>query len=344
MSDPSATPPQQTAPPLRMLFWESTARCNLRCIHCRRTETDPAEELSTDALRAVLADLVSLGPPVVVFSGGEPLLRDDWEDLADACRDLGLRTALASNGTLIDDALAARIARAGFARVAVSLDGPDAGTHDAFRGQPGAFAATCGGLAALRRAGVETQINVTVTTRNAETLPAMLDLAERAAAAAVHLFLLVPVGCGARLGPDLQLPPPRYRQLLDWVLEYQQSNAPLELRATCAPQLARVARQRGIDLRGGGCLCGRSVVFLNHRGEVYPCGYLPVTCGSVREQSIKDIWVNAGVLQSLRDPGRLEDACGDCGFGPSCGGCRARAYAATGNLHAAEPGCPFAAS
>lgn len=330
----------ESSPPLRMLFWESTARCNLQCAHCRRMETEARDELSADEARAVFDSAAESGGPIVLFSGGEPLLRDDWAELAGYCRDRGLRTALASNGTLIDGATAERIAKAGFARVSVSLDGPDASTHDAFRGQPGAFESSLSGLGALRQQGVAFQINVTVARQNAGKLDAMLELARQQGAVAVHLFLLVPVGCGAELGQAEQLPPEDYRRLLEWFLA-RRVECDLELRATCAPQVTRVADEMGISLPGKGCLCGRSVVFVSHRGEVYPCGYLPVLCGSVRERSLAEVWRTSEVFADLRDPDRLTGACGRCGFRGLCGGCRARAYAATGDYLAAEPGCAW---
>jgi len=327
-----------------MVFWESTTRCNLACVHCRRLDTNTkntADELSTDQARAMLDSAAKMGQPVVVFSGGEPLLRNDWEQLADYARRLELPTALATNGTLIDAPLADRIAAAGFRRVAVSLDGPDPAAHDAFRGQPGAFRAAVNGLDALQNVGVAVQINVTVTTANVDRLEEMYDFAHRRRVAAMHLFMLVPVGCGVQIGETSQISARRYEEVLGWVCDRQADGA-MELRATCGPHYYRIAAQRGMDTgRSRGCLAGISVVFVSHRGEVFPCGYLPVNCGSIVETPLEEIWQNSEVFSALRDFERLGGKCGDCEFKRICGGCRARAYAATGDMLAAEPSCSY---
>jgi AdoMet-dependent heme synthase len=330
------------SPPLRLLFWESTARCNLACAHCRRTETAGRDELSTAEVRAVLESAATLGRPIVVLSGGEPLMRDDWEELARCAAGLNLPVALATNGTLIDEAVSRRIAAAGFARVSVSLDGPDAATHDAFRGQAGAFARALDGIAALRRAGVAVQINATVARHNAERLDEMYELAKSLGASALHLFLLVPVGCGVQLAETHQLPPAQYERVLNWLAD-RQAGGGLELKATCAPHYHRVASRRGLSVRGRGCLCGISVAFVGCRGGVFPCGYLPVSCGSVRQSSLAEIWRTSQVFAKLRDDGLLGGKCGACDYRSVCGGCRARAYAATGDYLAEEPQCAYRA-
>ncbi|MBN1943274.1 MAG: radical SAM protein [Phycisphaerae bacterium] len=329
------------APPLRMLFWESTARCNLACAYCRRLETEKADdELTTEQVQAVFQSAARLGPPVVVFSGGEPLLRDDWPILADFAHSLDLPIALATNGTLIDTASARRIAEAQFRRVSVSLDGATAAAHDALRGE-GNFARALAGVEHLRLAGVKVQFNVTVTRANAGQLDALAELARKHQAEAMHLFLLVPVGCGAELAPAQQLPPKDYLRVLEWVCGHQ-TDTGLELRATCGPQVYRVASRRGLSpARGRGCLCGRSVAFVSHRGEVFPCGYLPVRCGSVRETDFATIWETSKVFAALRDPNQLQGACGRCDYKTLCGGCRARAFAATGDWLAEDASCPF---
>jgi len=331
-------------PPLRLLFWESTVRCNLACAHCRRIETaDEAarEDLTTDEFRGVLDSVATLGRPIIVFSGGEPLLRDDWEALAAHAGSLGLPAALATNGTLIDDALARRIAGAGFRRVSVSLDGSDAETHDAFRRLAGSFQRALAGIAALRAAGAAVQVNATIAAHNADQLDGLHRLATAIGAEALHLFLLVPVGCGVEIEQTHQLPPRQYERVLEWVLDRQAAGG-IELKATCAPHYYRLAAQRGIDTgRSRGCLCGTAVAFVSHKGEVFPCGYLPVHCGSVRERAFADIWRDSEVFAALRDYDGLLGKCGRCEFKGVCGGCRARAYALTGNYLAAEPACTY---
>ena len=284
--DPPAPGP---APPLRLLFWESTVRCNLACAHCRRIETADElarEDLTTDEFRSVLDSAATLGRPIIVFSGGEPLMRDDWQVLAAHARSLDLPTALATNGTLVDAPLASAIAAAGFRRVSVSLDGADAATHDAFRRVDGALDRALAGIGALRAAGVAVQVNATIAAHNADQLDALYALTRSVGAEALHLFLLVPVGCGVEIERTHQLTAPRYERVLDWALD-RQAEGDLELKATCAPHYYRLAAQRGLaPQHSRGCLCGVAVAFVSHRGEVFPCGYLPVHCGSVRERPL----------------------------------------------------------
>ena len=326
---------------LRVLFWESTSRCNLSCVHCRRQDVWPTagtDEMTTDQARAMLDDVAAMGQPLVIFSGGEPLMRDDWPKLAAHARAAGLPIALATNGTLIDADLAGRIAAAGFRRVAVSLDGADAETHDAFRGVAGAFDAALAGIGHLRSAGQAVQINATIAAHNVGQVDRLYELAESLRAEALHLFLLVPVGCGARIAETHQLSPDEYERVYEWVCG--RSGGALELRPTCAPRYQVVAASRGLTASGSrGCLAGVAVAFVSHRGEVFPCGYLPTSCGNVRQQSMGDIWRRSTVLGSLRDYDKLTGTCARCEHKSICGGCRARAYAAGGDYLAGDPAC-----
>jgi radical SAM protein with 4Fe4S-binding SPASM domain len=343
--------PTAPFPPLRLLFWESTVRCNLACAHCRRIETaDEAarEDLTTAEFRRVLDSTASLGKPIIVFSGGEPLMRDDWETLAAHARSLGLPTALATNGTLVDGPLAKRIAAAGFRRVSISLDGADAATHDAFRRVQGSFERALAGIAHLRAVGMPMQVNATIAAHNVDQLDDIYALVQKIDVEALHLFLLVPVGCGMEIGKSHQLAAERYEKVLQWVLD-RQADGQIELKATCAPHYYRLAAQRAQAAGGAGpampghhgrgCMCGVSVAFVSHKGEVFPCGYLPVQCGSVREKPFAEIWRSSAVFAKLRDYEALLGKCGRCEFKGLCGGCRARAFALTGNYLAAEPAC-----
>jgi radical SAM protein with 4Fe4S-binding SPASM domain len=344
-------------PELRLLFWESTARCNLHCAHCRRLDVT-AEATRTDLTapqaRALIDSASALGgraKPIFVFSGGEPLLRSDWRELALHARQAGLITALATNGTLIDPATADRIAQAGFHRVSVSIDAPQARTHDSFRGMAGAFASALAGIAALRAAGVPVQVNMTIYAGNADQLQAVYDLARDAGAAALHLFVLVPVGCGLEIADSQQLSAAQCEAVLKWIVQ-RHAEGPLELKATCAPQFYRVARQWLRDnpdhggaervkamLRGRGCMAGTGVIFVSHAGEVFPCGYFPARCGNVLVEGLERIWRESPVLTELRRFGALEGKCGVCEHKMICGGCRARGYHLTGRLMADDPTC-----
>jgi radical SAM protein with 4Fe4S-binding SPASM domain len=347
---------------LRLLFWESTIRCNLACAHCRRLESDEAadKDLSTGEARELIKQLAELGEnqpymPVLVFSGGEPLCRDDLFELVGQAVSLGITPALATNGTLIDGAVAQRIAESGIVRAAASLDGATAEIHDELRQVKGSFERAIEGIGQLREKGVPFQINVTLTKQNAEQLDKIYALAESLVAAALHIFMLVPVGCGRAMAEAEMLTAEEYERKLKeiWRLE---GRGRLEMKVTCGPHYARVARQQGpVRERGGdgvrggeghkcsgrGCLAGLGVLFVGHQGDVFPCGYLPVRCGNVLESSLAEIWRGSKELAQLGDSSALEGKCGVCGYREICGGCRARAYAATGNYMAEEPFCAY---
>jgi radical SAM protein with 4Fe4S-binding SPASM domain len=384
------------APP-RLIFWEVTKGCNLRCIHCRATATELSspEDLSSAQALHLIDEIAADYSPILVLSGGEPLFRTDIFRLARHATDRGLRVALATNGTMVSKDVAAQIIAAGVRRVSISIDGATAATHDAFRGIPGAFEAALTGIRNLRKCGMSVQINTTVAQHNAAELPAILDLAKAIGADALHTFLLVPVGCGVSIADEMMVPAQEYEKILNWFYDREREGG-IELKATCAPHYFRVYRQRrAADLRAGvitnearrpasngnshphaigpteatmpgstgislqpqpgphhshteglhamtkGCLAGTGVCFISHKGEVYPCGYLPVLAGNVMHQPFKEIWNDAKVFNELRDTGNLKGKCGYCEFRNICMGCRARAYAACGDHLAEEPFCIY---
>ncbi len=357
----------------RLIFWELTTGCNLRCIHCRASASElmSPDDLTTSEAFEVIDQIAEYAPFILVLTGGEPLWRTDVFDIAERARGRGIRVALATNGTLVDDAMADRIARAQIARVAISLDGADAATHDRFRGQPGAFDSAVAGFRRLASRGVSMQINTTVSQNNVDQLPQLYQLAESLGAVAFHIFLLVPVGCGLTIQDEQKVSAEKYEEVLNWFYD-RTLESTMDLKATCAPHYFRVMRQRRAEARrqglpvgpmpsrhggqspqGGstdaeamramtrGCLAGSGVCFISHLGEVYPCGYLPVSAGNVRQQRFHDIWEDAGVFQTLRDVGNLEGKCGYCEFDRVCMGCRARAYGVTHNYMAEEPFCIY---
>lgn len=328
--------------PLRMLFWESTARCNLECVHCRRLDLEACkDELTTDEAKAMFDSAATLGKPVVVFSGGEPLERPDWADLGAYASGLDLPIALATNGTLVTPEIAREASRVGFRRASISIDGATAKSHDAFRGLPGAFEKAIAGTHYLQEAGVPVQFNVTVSTHNSDELEKLYALAKKHNVVGLHLFMLVPVGCGVELSKTHQLPALEYEKVLHWICGKQQIGD-LEIRSTCGPHYYRVAAQRGMKIgHSRGCLCGVSVVFVSHKGEVFPCGYLPVDCGNIRNRELAEIWRDSEVFAKLRDYDQLTGKCGYCSFKKVCGGCRARAFGATGDFLAEEPFCNY---
>ena len=353
--------PSDSKQVLRLLFWESTIKCNLDCAYCRRLESNEAavEDLSTAQARGVIEQLAQLGKaqpfmPVMVFSGGEPLCREDLFELIGYAGSLGITPALATNGTLIDADTAQRIAGSGVARVAVSLDGATAGVHDKMRKLDGSFEKALKGIGHLREKNVAFQINITLTRHNSEQLEDIYELAKSLGAVAVHIFMLVPVGCGQKLGEADMLTPEQYEEKLIEICELDR-RGDLQVKVTCGPHYERVIRQQGLqqaDRVGGsvpgrhggvskGCLAGLGVLFVAHQGDVFPCGYLPVKCGNVLEENLLDIWKNNKDLALMRNSDALEGKCGVCGYREVCSGCRGRAYAATGNYMAEEPFCVY---
>lgn len=335
---------------LRLLAWETTRRCNLLCRHCRASSGPEVqgEELSTEEALALIEGLSGWARPIFILSGGEPLLREDMFLLARRGTERGLRVVLATNGTLLDREKAMEIKASGIRRVSVSLDFPTAWEQDAFRGVEGAFERALEGIRYLKEAGVQVQVNTTVTSDNASRLPELLKLSEGLGVAAHHVFLLVPTGRGRDL-EDRQLSAAEYEELLHWLFRYSRGS-PLEIRPTCAPQYYRIMAQNGVRLRRPshglhtftrGCLGGIGFCFISSEGEVRPCGYLEVPCGNVRERPLREIWEGSEVFLRLRQPDLYGGKCGRCGYRYICGGCRARAYWATGDFMAEEPYCTW---
>jgi heme b synthase len=340
--------------PLRMIAWEVTRRCNLSCLHCRASAHDePYQgELSTEEAIRFLEDVASFSRPVVILTGGEPLLREDIDEIARHGTQLGIRMVMATNGTLLSSGRARDLKEAGIQRMSISLDGSKAETHDGFRGVAGAFEGALKGIRSAKEVGLPFQINTTVTQRNLKELPDILDLAVRLGAVAHHIFLLVPTGRGRGLLQE-GISAQDYERVLHWFYD-QRRVVPLQLKATCAPHYYRILRQRakkegrivsprqdGLDATTRGCLGGISFCFVSHLGQVQPCGYLELSCGDLRKLPLSEIWAISKVFQQLRDPQLLKGKCGQCEYRRVCGGCRARAYEMTGDYLAEEPLCTY---
>lgn len=342
------------APELRLLAWEITRTCNLSCLHCRAAAIDrpyPNEFTTGECLR-LLDDLSAWARPIVILTGGEPLLREDLFDIAAHGSRRGLRMVLATNGTLLDAEICKRLRDSGIQRVSISLDGSVARSHDSFRQVEGAFEGGLGGIHYLREAGIDFQINTTITRVNLHEVADILNLAVKLGAVAHHIFLLVPTGRGKDF-KEQEIAAADYERTLNWFYD-QRHRVPLQLKATCAPHYYRIMRQRahaqgekitvtthGMDATTRGCLGGTAFVFVSHVGQVQPCGYLEVDCGNVRRAPLGQIWRQSPVLQQLRDFSLYRGKCGVCEYRRVCGGCRARAYEATGDYLEEEPLCTY---
>ncbi len=345
-----------SVPPLRLVAWELTRSCNLACAHCRASaQRGPYPgELSTRRSLELLSEIASFSSPIIILTGGEPLLRDDLFAIARRGTDLGLRMVLATNGTLLERQTVRRLIDAGVARISISIDGKDERSHDNLRGVAGAFSGALFGIENAKREGLSFQVNTTITKRNVAELSEIEDLVGRLGADAHHLFLLVPTGRGADMaGAGDSLVAKEYEEVLGRIYRYEMS-APYPVKVTCAPQYMRIRREtadrEGTVIRDGGhgftastrgCLGGISFLFISHDGTTQPCGYLEVTGGNVTETPIRDIWERADVFRRLRDYSQLKGKCGVCEHVDICGGCRARALFAHGDYLAQEPFCPY---
>lgn len=329
----------------RIIAIETTRRCNLHCIHCRAlagSETIP-DEMTTGEITGLLDEIAGRDvKPILILTGGEPLLREDIFDIARHGTQLGFHMTMAPNGTLMDEEVARRMVDAGIRRIAISLDGATGEVHDAFRDMPGAFEGAMRGIEAARAAGLPFQINTAVTTFNVDEVPKVHELAGKLGAAAHHIFMLVRVGRGREL--DAEVSPERQERLLHWLYARHREGR-MHIRATCAPHYFRIltqrAGERGTPAVTRGCLAARRYVFISSTGVVQPCGYLDINCGSIRDAAFWDIWERSSVLRDLRDDDRLRGKCGICDYRRHCGGCRARAYAATGDCFAEDPACIY---
>jgi len=341
----------------KWLAWEVTRRCNLKCVHCRSSselEVKEHPDFPFDEAKRILDDISDYAKPVVVLSGGEPLLREDVFEIASYGTGKGLRMCLATNGTLVTQEVCAKIKDAGIRMVSLSLDGSTARVHDDFRCQPGAFAGTINAAKLFREHEIPFLINSSFTRRNQEEIPRVYKLAKELGATAWYMFMIVPTGRGQEIMDEL-IPPEEYEKLLEWHYEMEKEEDELLVRPTCAPQYYRVVLQKskeeGVRFKrrslkfstGGskGCLAGQLIALIDVDENVLPCSYFPKAAGNLRRQSFKEIWENSELFRDLRDFSKYKGNCGVCEYVNVCGGCRARAYAVTGDYLGPEPFCGY---
>jgi radical SAM protein with 4Fe4S-binding SPASM domain len=356
----TAGPDHVSPAPPRLIAWELTRACPLKCRHCRAAPLDGAPaaaanaEFSTGECRSLIDRLAGWAKPTLILTGGEPLTRPDVYDVASYASSRGLPAVLATCGGLLDESAARRLVDAGVKKISISLDGASAGTHDAWRGAPGAFDVALRGIDRARRAGLPFQVNTTVTRRNRGELPAILDLAAGLGADVFNPFLLVPTGRGAALAGE-QLSAAEYDDVLRWLAGMRVGG--MAIRVTCAPHYQRVVREspaaacssRGTGVpptppgQPAGCLGGKAFAFVSASGTVQICGFLDVPCGELRAAGLdfRRIWETSDVLRRVRDVDSYRGRCGACEYRRACGGCRARAHASGGDFLGEEPLCSY---
>ncbi len=324
-----------------IISWNSTNQCNMYCDHCYRDSgLRSADELNTDEAKTMLKDIAGAGFKIMIFSGGEPLMRPDLLELAAYASEVGLRPVLGSNGTLLNRSLARDLKASGVMGIGISLDSMDAEKHDRLRQYSGAWEEAVRGMAYCREAGLAFQIHTTVMDWNQKELESLTDFAVAQGAAAHHFFFLVPTGRGIKIESS-SLQALEYEAVITGIME-KQKTVSIELKPTCAPQFMRIAEKMGLTLRySRGCLAGTSYCIINPRGLVQPCAYLDLIVGDIRKTPFGQIWADSKVFQELRTL-EYKGYCGYCNYKKACGGCRARAaFYHDGDYMAEEPWCQY---
>ena len=324
-----------------IVSWNTTNACNMYCDHCYRDAGCKAEEeLSTAEAKTLLEQIARANFKIMIFSGGEPLMRPDIVELVAYASSLGLRPVFGTNGTLITLDMAQKLKAAGAMGMGISLDSMDKEKHDKFRKFPGAWEGAVQGMRNCRAAGLPFQIHTTVMEWNNHELEALTDFAVAEGAVAHHFFFLVPTGRAKTIEAE-SLRAEAYEDTLTRIMKKQQQ-VDIELKPTCAPQFLRIAAQMGMKTRfRRGCLAGTAYCIISPRGKVQPCAYLNMELGDVRQTPFDEIWKNSPVLNKLRTM-EYSGGCGTCQYKKACGGCRARAaFYHEGDYMAEEPWCLY---
>lgn len=301
------------------------------CKHCYR-EAGPNErkndELSTNEGKKLIREIAKAGFKIMIFSGGEPLLREDLFELTEYANAIGLICGIGTNGTLIDKEIAERLKKSKVHAVAISLDSLDENKHDEFRQLKGSFNKTIQGIKESINAGLKVQINTTVTKSNYDEITKITDYMSSLGGHSHHPFFLVEVGRGKNIGSK-GLNKKEYKDIINKILE-KQKYTNIELKPTCAPQFMTVAKEKGMNMRfSRGCIAGIKYCCILPNGDVHICPYLPIKVGSVREKSFDEIWSENEIFNKLRNYSNYKGKCGSCSEMDICGGCRARAFSRT---------------
>ena len=341
-------------------IWEVTQACDLACVHCRASAQPDRHpmELSTDEGKRLIDQIAALQVPVFVLTGGDPIKRPDLFELIGHARSAGVRVSLTPSATplLIRD-IVIRLKEAGLARLAVSMDGAIAETHDAFRGMTGSFAQTLNAIRWANKIGLPIQINTTFSRRNIAEIDTIAALIESLNITLWSVFFLVPMGRGKL---DDLLNADEFEQIFAKIYSLSKT-VDFDIKTTEAQHYRRfILQQRVAERKAGaeisvtqdkaadaigraprGLNDGKGFVFISHTGEVFPSGFLPMSAGNIRQQGLNSLYRESALFRSLRDTSKLEGKCGACEFKEICGGSRARAFALTGNPNAEEPCCSY---
>ncbi len=344
------------------IAWEVTRACAFACVHCRADaipQRDPLE-LSTEEGHQLVDRLAEFGSPILIFTGGDPMMRRDLFDLIAYAAEKGLRCSLTPTATALPTLARLQKAKeAGIRRIALSLDAPDRKVHDEFRKVDGSWQRTMDILHRAKDTGLSVQVNTTVTKFNLDLLPDMVPFIEEVGAVQWSVFFLVPTG---RAQAKTMISPEDHERVFHWLYGLSQE-APFDIKATAAPMYRRVAIERkkqeagegsevtfqgagfqyadGLHRPRKGVNDGNGFLFISHIGEIQPSGFLPITAGLVREDDVVDVYRNHPMFKALRDPSKFKGKCGVCEFRDLCGGQRGRAYGLTGDYLETDPACAY---
>lgn len=326
-----------------IVSWMTTNKCNLTCKHCYQDAGNQKDaELTTEEGKKLIDEIARAGFKIMIFSGGEPLMRPDIYELVTYAASKGLRPVFGTNGTLITKEVAQKLKDCGAAAMGISLDSLDPTKHSQFRGLPNAYDLTIQGMKNCKEVGLPFQIHTTIMDWNKHEICNIIDFAVKIGAMAEYVFFLIPVGRGVYI-EDTAVESLEYENLLRTIME-KQKQVSIPIKPTCAPQFTRVAKQLKVDIDprfSRGCLAGLTYCIISPIGKVRPCAYMVEEAGDVHEKPFDEIWKNADIFQKLRTQ-NYKGSCGKCGYKELCGGCRARsAYYHEGDILAEDSYCAF---
>jgi len=345
-----------------VIAWEVTYACAYACKHCRadaQHQRHP-DELTTQEAYDLIDRMAEFGHPILVFTGGDPMMRRDLSDLIAYATQQGLRCSLTPTATALPTKKRLQeVKEAGIRRIALSLDSSDPGIHDDFRQVEGSWERTMNILHNAQDVGLSVQVNTTVTNFNLDTLPDMVPFIEEVSAVQWSVFFMVPTG---RAEVEWMISPQEHEDLFNWLYDLSKE-APFDIKGTAAPMYRRVAIQRrrkevgqdeevtfqgagfqyddGLNRPTRGVNDGNGFLFISHLGDIMPSGFLPITAGNVREDDVVDVYRNHPLFRDLRDVSKLKGRCGICEFKDVCGGQRGRAYGVTGDYLETDPACVY---
>ena len=344
------------------IAWEVTRACAYACVHCRADamHTPDSNELNTEEALHLIDRLAEFGSPILVFTGGDPMMRRDLHQLIAYATQKGLRCSLTPTATALPTtARLEKVREAGIRRIALSLDAPRPEIHDSFRQVPGSWQRTMDIMHRAQGIGLSVQVNTTVAKHNVDILDEMIPFLQEVGAVQWSLFFLVPTG---RAQASNMISAEEHERVFNWLYDLSK-DAPFDIKSTAAPMYRRVAIERkraeqgsdkpvtfqgagfqyadGLNRPTRGVNDGNGFLFISHIGDIQPSGFLPLTAGNVRTDNVIDVYRHSQLFTDLRSPDKIKGRCGVCEYRDVCGGQRGRAYGITGDYLESDPACVY---